>query len=196
MAERWALAFCAAALLSLGGASVMRRVARRPTSNTDLRRFGGVVLLAALAGLAFAPQLPGRLVGLGIAAVLMAFVGWMADRGVLRGPRLLTAIMIVSILPVAAGVRLDVLGVPGSDAVISVLWIAAVTAAVAGLGNTDGLLAVEVTGAAAGVFALAGFSSQNALATCAAALAGGAVGFLAYNLRPASLYVGQVGGLV
>jgi UDP-N-acetylmuramyl pentapeptide phosphotransferase/UDP-N-acetylglucosamine-1-phosphate transferase len=192
---RWALAFTVGALLALVVSSLLRRRARHPTLRSDSRRLGGVVLLAALVGLAFAPRIPERLLALAIAAVLMALVGWLAERGTLRGAGVLSAIVLVSIVPVVGGVRLDVLGVPSSDAVLSVLWIAGITAAVAGLGNTDGLLGAVVTGAAAGVFALAAFGGQNTLATLASALAGAAIGFLAYNVHPASLYVGQVGGL-
>src|SRR5436190_15495930 len=107
MAGRWALAFSAAAILALVGASIMRRRASRPTSDSELRRFGGVVFLATLVGLAFVPRLPERVAALAVAAALMAVVGWIAERGVLRGPRVLVAIVVVSIIPVAAGVRLD-----------------------------------------------------------------------------------------
>src|SRR5439155_3123745 len=196
MGDRWALAFCVAALLALVGASALRRAARQSPAAEDLRRIGGVVLLAALAGWAFAPRPSGRLISLAAAAVLMAAVGFMADRGFLRGRLVLAAIVAVSVIPVAAGVRFDLLGVPGTDAVVSAFWIAGVTAAVAGLGNTDGLLAIAVSSTAAGAFALAAFAHLNAVATIVAGLGGAAVGFLAYNVRPASLYVGQTGGLV
>lgn len=196
MADRWALAFSIAVLLALGGGALLRRAARRQEVAVDIRRIGGVVLLAALVGWALAPRLSDRLVALAATVIAMAVVGLMADRGILRGRSVPAAILAVSILPVAAGVRFELLGVPGPDAVFTVLWIAGVTAAVAGLGNTDGLLATVAAGAAGGVFALGGFGGQDALATVAAALAGAAVGFLAYNVRPASLYVGQVGGLL
>src|SRR5437867_3907470 len=165
MGDRWALGFSVAAVLALGGAAALRRTAHRSPAAEDLRRMGGVVILAALVAWAFAPSLSGRLISLGAAAVLMAAVGLMADRGLFRGRLVIAAIVAVSILPVAAGIRLDLLGGPGTDAVVSVLWIAGVTAAVAGLGNTDGLLAMVVSGAAAGVFALSAFARLDAVAT-------------------------------
>ncbi|MGH8984179.1 MAG: DUF4012 domain-containing protein, partial [Acidimicrobiia bacterium] len=113
----------------------------------------------------------------------------------LRGRAVALAILAASIVPVAAGVRADLAGVPATDVVLTVLAIAALTSAVAGLGNTDGLIAFVGVAAAMGVFALSAFGDQNALATVAAALGGACVGFLGSNLRPASLFVGQAGSL-
>ncbi|MGH8984138.1 MAG: hypothetical protein ACRDY6_09735, partial [Acidimicrobiia bacterium] len=86
MANRWGLAFTIAALLALGGGALLRRAARRPiTSSRSLRRSGGVVLVVALVGWAFAPDRPGSLVALAAAAVALAAAGTLADRGHLRG---------------------------------------------------------------------------------------------------------------
>ena len=196
MANRWGLAFTIVALLALGGGALLRRAARRPiTSSRSLRRSGGAVLLVALVGWAFAPDRPGALVALAVAVVALALAGVLADRGDLRGRAVALVILAVSIVPVAGGVRADLSGVPATDVVLTVLGIAALTAAVAGLGNTDGLVAFVVAAAAMGVFAVSAFGNQDALATVAAALGGACVGFLGYNLRPASLFVGQAGSL-
>lgn len=195
MADRWALAFSLAAALAVVGGSLLRRAARSSTATFDLRRVGGVVFAAALVGWALAPGVSSRLFALAATVIVVMTVGLMADRRILRGRGMMAALFAASIIPVAAGVRLDILGVPGPDVVLSVLWIGGVTAAIAGLGNTDGLLASVTAAGALGVFALAGFANQDALAAVAAGLAGAAIGFLVYNLRPASLYVGQAGGL-
>ena len=140
MVESWGLAFCIAALLALAGGSVLRRAARRHDAIVDFRRMGGIVLLASLVGWALRAARLGRAARPRGTTLLMAVIGVLADDGILRRRLLLAAILAASIVPVAAGVRFDVLGVPGPDAVISVLWIGGLTAAVAGLGNTEGLL--------------------------------------------------------
>jgi UDP-N-acetylmuramyl pentapeptide phosphotransferase/UDP-N-acetylglucosamine-1-phosphate transferase len=196
VANRWGLAFTVAALLALGGGAYLRRAAQRPiTSSRSLRRSGGVVLAAALVGWVFAPDHPSELVALAIAAAALAIAGTLADRGDLRGRAVALVILVASVVPVIGGVRAELSGVPEVDVVLTVLGIAALTAAVAGLGNTDGLMAFVGAGAAAGVFGLAAFGDQDSLATVAVALGGACVGFLAYNLRPASLFVGQAGAL-
>jgi UDP-N-acetylmuramyl pentapeptide phosphotransferase/UDP-N-acetylglucosamine-1-phosphate transferase len=196
VANRWGMAFTVAALLALVGGSWLRRAARGPISSArSLRRSGGVVVVVALVGWVFAPDHPGTLVALAVAVVALAVAGALADRGDLRGRAVALVILAVSIVPVVGGVRAELSGVPETDVVLTVLVIAALTAAVAGLGNTDGLLAFVGAGAAAGVFGLAAFGDQDALATIALALGGACVGFLGYNLRPASLFVGQAGSL-
>ena len=182
--------------MALGAGVCLRRAARRQDAIIDFRRVGGVAMLSVLVGWAFAPHVSDRLLALGATTVLMGVIGILADDGLLRRRLLLAAILAASVVPVVAGVRFELLGVPGPDTVITVLWIGGVTAAVAGLGNTEGLLAEVVAAAAAGAAALAAFGGQDSLATVMIALAGAAVGFLAYNLRPASLFVGQSGGLV
>ncbi|MGH9051384.1 MAG: DUF4012 domain-containing protein [Acidimicrobiia bacterium] len=196
MTNRWGLAFTIAALLALAGGSLLRSAARRPiTSSHSLRRSGGVVLVVALVGWVFAPDRPDALVALAVAVAAMALVGALADRGDLRGRAVALALLAASIVPVLGGVRAELTGVPETDVVLTVLAIAALTAAVAGLGNTDGLVAFVGAAAAAGVFGLAAFGEQDALATVAVALGGACLGFLGYNLRPASLFVGQAGSL-
>jgi len=195
VADRWALAFSLATALALFAGSAVRRGARRAASPRDVRRSGGGVVVAALVGLALAPDWPASLVALAPAMVGLAAVGVLADQGRLRGRALAGSILAISVVPVVAGARVEFVGVPATDAVVTVLWIAGVTAAVAGLGNTDGLLAGVAATAAGGVFGLAAFGDQDALAAVGAAVAGACLGFLTYNLRPASLYVGQAGGL-
>lgn len=195
MADRWALAFSASALLAVVAGAQLRLSARGSSSARLIRRSGGVVLVASLAGWVLAPDRPRELLALAPAMVAFAVIGVLADHGRLRDRYLALSILAVSIVPVVGGARVEFFGVPTTDAVVTVLWIAGVTAAVAGLGNTDGLLASVAGATAGGAFGLAAFGDQDGFAAVAAALAGACLGFLTYNLRPASLFVGQAGGM-
>lgn len=198
VAGRWSLAFVVAAAVAVAACALLRSRARDgkvPGRALGARRSGGFVIVAASVALVFAPARPGRLVAGVLAAVGVAVVGGFADQGRLRGLRVVGLTTIAAVVVAAAGVRAEITGVATTDAVLTVVGIVAVTVAVSGLGNTDGLAALVITSAAAGVFGLAAFGDQDALAAIAAGLAGAALGFLAYNLRPASLFVGQAGGL-
>ncbi len=142
-----------------------------------------------------APTLTTRSAVLGLVAIGLAVVGVVQTQHVLPRWVVPAAIIAASVAGTATGLRFHLIGVPAVDAAWTVAWLAGVTLAVAGLGNADGLTAGVVSAAGVGVMALAGFADQGGAATAAAALVGAALAFLAYNLRPASLYIGRAGGL-
>ncbi len=191
MADRWALAFGIPVLLVLVGGAIRSgpRDRRRGTGRARVfRRFGGVLLAAsAVAGWAAAPDISGRLVAAGVAAIALALAGTLDEHG--RLPRRATFIaeLIAAVAVVGAGLRVGVMGPDLIDGAVTVVWLVSVTTAWNGLADPDGLAAGVTLGAAGGVFALAGFGNQDALAAIAAATAGACLGFLAYNLPPASL---------
>lgn len=195
MADRIVLAFVVAALAVLVLGGLLRALARRSSSPWP-RRFGGLLLLCALpVGLLVTTRVPDRAIAVAVGALVLALFGAVRDRfGV---PRWVVPLVLVGVSAAVAttGVRFPLGGVPAVDFAWTVAWLALVTTAVANSGNADGQLPSLGAASTLGVVALAGFAYQVAAATLAAALLGALVAFLAYNIRPASLFMGRAGGL-
>ncbi len=193
MGVRWAVAFAAAALLALTGGAWLRARARRVRW---LRQAGGATLLvAAPVGVLAASPISGRAALFAVFALVLGVLGLIDERIAL--PRWVTpfALVVAGTVATAEGLRFHIIGVEALDIVWTIAFLAAGTAAVAALGNADGLTAGIVAAMGTGVLAVAGFADQGAATVAAAALVGAALGFLAYNARPASLFLGRSGGL-
>jgi UDP-N-acetylmuramyl pentapeptide phosphotransferase/UDP-N-acetylglucosamine-1-phosphate transferase len=194
VALRFALAFSVAVIVTLLGAAALRAASRRGT--TGVRRRGTLAVAGgALAGWLFVPALPGRIVVVLTAALALAVFGaaWVT-RAPARGARLVV-VTGAAIAAVAAGVRLEWSGIAALDVVGTVVVIVGVAGAFRWVDATDGLAPALASAAMTGIFALAAFGDQNTLATVAAATGGAAIGFLAYNTRPASVYLNRDGAL-
>jgi len=194
VAARWALAFSVAAVVALLGATTLRFAARRGVGG--VRRRGALAVAAgALAGGLFLPDMPSRLAVVAALALALVVLGAIFVKRVPpRGARLalLTA---AAIAAVAAGVRLEWTGVGALDAAGTVVLIVAVANALRWSDTADGMAAASATAVMAGVFALGAFGGQNALAALAAAVGGACLGFLTYNLPPASVTLDGDGAL-
>ncbi|MGC9524031.1 MAG: glycosyltransferase family 4 protein [Limnospira sp.] len=102
----------------------------------------------------------------------------------------------------AVGVRIEFLGIPYFGGLVhigflslpvTVLWLVGMTNAINWIDGLDGL-AAGVSGIAAVVMLIVSlFMNQPAAALIAAALAGGALGFLRYNFNPAQIFMGDGG---
>src|SRR5271165_900025 len=95
----------------------------------------------------------------------------------------------------ATGSPLDITGVGSLDLAIVVLFLSGASNALNLVDNMDGLAAgVSALGGAAlaTIFALDGDPAATALAAC---VSGASLGFLAYNRRPASIFMGDCGSL-
>ena len=100
------------------------------------------------------------------------------------------------------GVRIEFLSIPFNDGLvhtgwlslpITVLWLTGMPNAINWIDGLDGL-AAGVSGIAAVVMLIVTlFMDQPAAALIAAALAGGALGFLRYNFNPAQIFMGDGG---
>ncbi len=110
--------------------------------------------------------------------------------------------VVVAGLAWGAGVRIDFLSVPTGGLVdivgwlslpITVIWLVGMANAINWIDGLDGL-AAGVSGIAAVVMLIVAlFMHQPAAALIAAALAGGALGFLRYNFNPAQIFMGDGG---
>jgi len=150
----------------------------------------GVAVAFALAGGApSAPVLAGALLllGTGIADDVLS----------LALPAKLSAQVLAALLAVAGGVRLDLPVTPDAvDAVLTVMWIVFITNALNLSDGLDGLAAG--IGAIAFLWLAAAAVRAGDLTTAVPALvmAGALVGFLPYNINPASIFLGDSGSLV
>lgn len=125
---------------------------------------------------------------------LMVTLGLYDDKRDLRaGPKLLGQVAIASFVA-AAGMRVTLfIASPVADFVLTVLWIVTITNALNFLDNMDGLCA-GVGLVCAGMFAfIAAIQGQYFVCLLALALAGALLGFLPFNFKPATIFLGDAG---
>lgn len=117
--------------------------------------------------------------------------------------KLLGQVIAASIL-VASGVRIEFVTNPfGAGMVylgylgapLTVFWVVAIINAMNLIDGLDGLAAGVSTIAALTMFLVAMAEGDVGIALLAAALAGGALGFLRYNFNPASIFMGDTGSM-
>ena len=154
-----------------------------------------LLALGPLIGLALAPSPDTLTVVAAVGAAVLAAVGVVVERAERADRLTMAATVIAAAVAVIAGARFGPTGVDALDVVFAFCFIVVVTEAADGLGNVDGLATGIGAASAAGLFALAGFGGQDDLATVALGLLASCFAFLAFNLRPASLFVGRAGRL-
>ncbi len=84
---------------------------------------------------------------------------------------------------------------PWLDWTITLIWVVGITNAFNLLDNMDGLSGGVATVAASFFLLLAALSGQYLVGPMAAALIGACIGFLRYNLNPATIFMGDTGSL-
>ncbi len=175
---------------------ILDRPATRKFHTRDVPYMGGIAIAgAALVGLLAGPGIAPRIGVLALVAVVLGIVGLLDDDRTLPvRPRLFTQFA-AAIAAVAVGVRAHPTGIAAYDIVITVVFIVAITNAMNLLDNMDGLAGGIGAAIAAGVFALAAFGGQDVVSALAAGLCGACIGFLAFNWRPASIFMGDAGAL-
>jgi UDP-GlcNAc:undecaprenyl-phosphate GlcNAc-1-phosphate transferase len=150
-----------------------------------------VMVLVDRIGGASADQLTVILLG----GLLCGAIGlWDDWRSLGAGPKL-AATVIGALAVWGVGVRVTFTGNPAVDLVLTMTWIVVVTHAVNVIDNMDGVAVGLAALAALGVFAIAAQSGQTRVALFAAAVAGACIGFLPFNFRPASMFLGDAGTL-
>ena len=179
-------------------------------------RWGGVVFLCTFALTPFiasafsshasdffSPK-SGSFLGLLAAAALVFVVGFFDDVR-LASPQLRSAVFVAGgVAAYAAGYRIDDVGLPwGPDIsfgplgfVVTVLWIYILTNAFNFIDGRDGVSVGVGIFACVTMAAVAAHSDHPTVALLLVALAGAGLGFLPFNLPPASTYVGDSGAYV
>lgn len=202
------LIFAAALAFAIGGTPLARRLAWR-TGMTDLPSprkahteptplLGGAAIYGAvvLALVAFGDRREvAQLAGILIGATLVSFLGLWDDSRPLRPSLKLAGQLGATLVTVASGIHVVLTASQPVNIIITVLWILAITNAVNFLDNMDGLSGGVAAIASAAFLVLAVANSQQLVAPLAAALLGACIGFLAYNLNPATIFMGDQGSL-
>lgn len=202
------LIFVSALLLALGATPVVRRLADRlgVVDQPDPRKLhrAPVPLLGGIAiyvGFILALLLFGegwvlsQMIGILVSATMVSFLGIWDDRwGVRPLLKLLGQLVAASIL-IISGIKVSFLPYPALNVAITLVWVVGITNALNLLDNMDGLSG-GVGAVAAGFFLLlAAMNGQYLVASLAAALMGACIGFLYYNLNPATIFMGDAGSM-
>ena len=187
------------------GAVDVPRDSRR-MHNHPIPRMGGLAiffgfLLSALIFVPLDPSLRGMLLG----AVVIVILGIFDDIYALPAlPKLLVQIGAASIA-VLMGNKIEILSNPNIfssnpywvlgwlSIPISVFWIVGITNAVNLIDGLDGLACGVSTISSMTMLVIALTVAEPDVALLMAALAGGCIGFLPYNLNPAKIFMGDTG---
>ena len=206
MSEQLLEAFAIALVVSVLATPLARRLAlatgivdRPAARKVHLREvpyLGGLAIaVAVLVGTIGGRGTGWRIGVIACAAAVLGLVGLLDDDRTLAAAPRLALQAAAALAAVAAGVRAEPFGIPAYDIFLTVIWIVAVTNTLNLLDNMDGLTGGVAIAVSAGVLALATFGDQSVLAVFAAATCGACIGFLAFNWRPASIFMGDAGAL-
>jgi UDP-GlcNAc:undecaprenyl-phosphate/decaprenyl-phosphate GlcNAc-1-phosphate transferase len=131
-----------------------------------------------------------------LGGTLLTLVGLWDDRWNMKPlVKLAAQAMAAGLLIVIGGVQINVLRNDALNILATLLWIVGITNALNLMDNMDGLAGGVAAWAAAFFFIIAVLTGQYYVAPLAAALTGACIGFLYYNLRPATHFMGDTGSL-
>jgi UDP-GlcNAc:undecaprenyl-phosphate GlcNAc-1-phosphate transferase len=195
-------------LLSLYGVPIARRAALKfgivdsPDGRLKHQRepvpyLGGIAIyLSFLVSLAFTFEFRHDVLGIVLSGTLIIMLGLIDDFGVLSpGTKLAGQCLAVFVL-IKSGIRIEIASLPDwIDIALTVFWMIGIINAFNLLDIMDGLSAGVGIISAAFLCAVAILHGDPAIAFMLAALMGSLFGFLRYNWRPASIYMGDSGAM-
>jgi UDP-GlcNAc:undecaprenyl-phosphate GlcNAc-1-phosphate transferase len=171
----------------------MRDIHTRPVPRLGgIAIFAGVIVMAVLLGNRFEFQ---QFAAILVAAAFVSFLGLIDDRFSLSAYIRLIAQMGAALVVWFFGVRISLFANPVLDAALTVVWIVGVTNALNFLDNMDGLLAGISAVMSAFFLVLAVINNQYLVSLLSAAILGACIGFLVWNLNPASVFMGDSGSM-
>jgi UDP-GlcNAc:undecaprenyl-phosphate GlcNAc-1-phosphate transferase len=150
-----------------------------------------IVALFALGDRSYVRQVAGILLG----ATFCSFLGLWDDQRGLHALVKLAGQLIAAWALIISDVRVQLFASPIINALLTVLWVVGITNALNLLDNMDGLSGGIGATAASFFLLLAVMSGQYLVGALAAALVGACLGFLVYNINPASIFMGDAGSL-
>ncbi len=138
-----------------------------------------------------------ELVGILLGATLVSLFGLADDHWGLHAYLKLGGQLLAGIMLLLGGTQVSLFGNTWLNWAITLLWVVGMTNALNLLDNMDGLSGGITTVAAAFFMLLAalGQPPQILVGAMAAALIGACIGFLRYNLNPATIFMGDTGSL-
>jgi UDP-GlcNAc:undecaprenyl-phosphate GlcNAc-1-phosphate transferase len=136
-----------------------------------------------------------QVVGIVLGATVVSFLGLWDDRRSLSPWVKLAGQFLAAGILVLTGVRISVLPWEWLNIAATLLWVVGITNAMNLLDNMNGLSGGIAAIAAVFFLLFAAMSKQYLVGALAAALVGACIGFLLYNLNPASIFMGDTGSL-
>ncbi|MEA3376935.1 MAG: MraY family glycosyltransferase [Chloroflexota bacterium] len=202
------LVFAGALVLAIGATPIARFLAprvgiidqpeARKIHQDPIPRLGGAAILVAVILVAFVlgerfnfDQFGIILVG----ATGVSFMGLVDDRWGLRPMIKLVGQVAAALLLYGSGIHIGMFHYPALNLMATVLWVVCITNAINLLDNMDGLAGGVAAIAAAHFALMCSFSGQYLVGALSIALLGACLGFLFYNLNPASIFMGDSGSL-
>jgi UDP-GlcNAc:undecaprenyl-phosphate GlcNAc-1-phosphate transferase len=122
-------------------------------------------------------------------------VGLVDDLITLKPYSKLVGQIVLSTVATMSGTRLHWLPSPVLDQALTIFWLVGITNAVNLLDNLDGLAGGVAVVASAYLVYFCHGAGQHAGASVAAAFCGAVLGFLIFNVNPASIFMGDCGSL-
>jgi len=138
-----------------------------------------------------------ELVGILLGATLVSLFGLADDHWGLHASLKLCGQVLAGVILILGGTQVSLFASPWLNWGITLLWVVGLTNAFNLLDNMDGLSGGVTTVAATFLLLLAamGRPPQVLVGAMAAALIGACIGFLRYNLNPATIFMGDTGSL-
>ncbi len=138
-----------------------------------------------------------ELIGILLGATLISLFGFADDRWELGSLAKLGGQVLAGAVLVLGGTQVQLFPQPWLNWALTIVWVVGITNALNFLDNMDGLSGGVATIAAAFFLLLAAMNTprQVLVGAMAAALIGACVGFLRYNLNPATIFMGDTGSL-
>lgn len=201
------LVFAGTLVLALGAIPIARNLAprlkmmdipsARKVHDQPMPRIGGlaiylvVLLVLLILGRRYLIQLGSILVG----ATGVSFLGLVDDRWGVRPIAKLAGQILAAMLLYATGIYVGFFGHPALNLLSTVSWVVYITNSLNLLDNMDGLAGGVAAIAAAHFALMCAFSGQYLVGALSVAVLGACLGFLSYNLNPASIFMGDSGSL-
>ena len=171
---------------------------QRKIHHTPVPLLGGAAIYLACVGalILFGERFYIReLIAILLAATLVSLCGLADDRWTLHAyPKLLGQALAAMIL-VIGGIQVQLFANNTYNFMLTMIWVVGITNAMNLLDNMDGLSSGIATVCGAFFLLLAAQSGQILVSALAAGLIGACIGFLRYNLNPATIFMGDTGSL-
>ena len=187
------------------GAMDVPKDARRMHDHPIPRMGGLAIFLGFLLTVLLFAQLTRQVRGMLLGAVIIVVLGIFDDIYSLSAKFKFVVQIVAAVVAVGAGNMIEVLSNPNVFSgnpywelgwlgwPITVIWIVAITNAVNLIDGLDGLACGVSTISSMSMLVIALVLSEVEVAILLAALAGGCIGFLPYNLNPAKIFMGDTG---
>ncbi|MGD1995625.1 MAG: MraY family glycosyltransferase [Anaerolineae bacterium] len=201
------LVFAGTLVLAIGATPLARRLAPhlrvmdRPSARKvhvrPMPRLGGIVIYLAvlltvlILGKRYIVQLGSIVVG----ATGVSFLGLVDDRWGVRPIVKMIGQVLAALLLYASGIYVGTFHQSALDLITTVLWVGYITNGLNLLDNMDGLAGGVAAIAAAHFALMCAFSGQYLVGALSMGVLGACLGFLFYNLNPASIFMGDSGSL-